>query len=360
MTISASRFEHNQAIGGSDGNSGPGQVDPGVDESFGGAISLIFPGTLDVTGSTFSYNAAIGGNNATATGTDIAEVGVAEGGTICNELGATASFADCTFDHNQATGGHGNTASGPVVDVGSGFGAGIFSGFGGVNAALGPDTLTVQNSILEYNISQGGDHNSGTASVEGLVGVGTGAGIMNFLGSTATVSNSILDNNQANGGRHNTAAGTGAVFAGLGAGGAIYNGLGDYNSAGYGPFDASVVTVTGCSIDQNTAQGGGAGNGEGGGIANVLSATTTVTESAIILNEANGAWGGAGLGGGAFNDATSTLELYDALVTQNQADGSPGIGGGIYTVGTFTQDSHTRIIFNFASTSNDNIYGTVT
>ena len=43
------------------------------------------------------------------------------------------------------------------------------------------------------------------------------------------------------------------------------------------------------------------------------------------------------------------------MVTQNQADGSPGIGGGIYTLGTFTFDAFTVILFNHASTSGDNI-----
>jgi hypothetical protein len=44
-----------------------------------------------------------------------------------------------------------------------------------------------------------------------------------------------------------------------------------------------------------------------------------------------------------------------SVVTQNQADGTPGIGGGIYTVGTFIVDSVTVIKDNQASTSGDNI-----
>ena len=42
-------------------------------------------------------------------------------------------------------------------------------------------------------------------------------------------------------------------------------------------------------------------------------------------------------------------------MTQNQANGSPGIGGGIYTLGTFSYDAFTVILFNHASTSGDNI-----
>jgi hypothetical protein len=44
-----------------------------------------------------------------------------------------------------------------------------------------------------------------------------------------------------------------------------------------------------------------------------------------------------------------------SFVTQNQADGTPGIGGGIYTVGTFIFDAFTVIKENHASTSGDNI-----
>jgi hypothetical protein len=43
------------------------------------------------------------------------------------------------------------------------------------------------------------------------------------------------------------------------------------------------------------------------------------------------------------------------LVTLNNASGAVGIGGGVYTLGTFTYDSQTFIIFNFATTSGDNI-----
>ncbi len=77
--------------------------------------------------------------------------------------------------------------------------------------------------------------------------------------------------------------------------------------------------------------------------------------STITQNEANGGAGGAGLGGGAYNDATSSLALTTSWVTQNQANGTPGIGGGIYTIGTFSVNSFTVIEDNHASTSGNNI-----
>jgi hypothetical protein len=97
------------------------------------------------------------------------------------------------------------------------------------------------------------------------------------------------------------------------------------------------------------------GNDAGSGIANLLSAATMVARSTIAQNEVIGAWGGAGLGGGLFNDATSKPALTDALVTQNHTKGHPGIGGGVYTVGTFSAEVLTVIKQTHASTSGDDI-----
>jgi hypothetical protein len=49
------------------------------------------------------------------------------------------------------------------------------------------------------------------------------------------------------------------------------------------------------------------------------------------------------------------LTLTTPSVTGNHADGQPGIGGGIYNLGTFTFDVFTVIEDNHASTSGDNI-----
>jgi hypothetical protein len=361
LTISQSTFDQNLARAGSGGQGDPGavDVDPSVDVAYGGAIfNLYGPATdfldssLNVSGTTFSGNEAIGGNNATATGTDIVEAGTAEGGALGMEIGVAATITGCTFDHNQAIGGSGNTTSGPVIDNGTGFGGAILSGWGG--QALGATTLTVSNSTFSHNNATGGDNNTGTGTVAGFVGAGVGAGIANYLGGTASISGSDLDHGQARGGRGNTASGTG-VFAGLGAGGGIFNAVGNYNSSGYGQFNRSVLTVTGSTIDHNQAQGGGGDNGAGGGIANLLSATARVDTSALTNNQANGDGGGAGLGGGAFNDASSSLTLTDSSVTQNHANGSPGIGGGVYTLGSFSFDALTSIADNHASTNDDNI-----
>ena len=322
-----------------------------MDYGFGGAIANT-EGSLNITSSIFSHNKAIGGNNSTATADrHCRRSGVRRGVLFTMSLGATATLSGCTFDHNQAQGGNGDTGSGAGGPGRRRPGRRDLAGYGG--DLLWPEHAHRQQQHLTQNDAQGGDNNTGTASVSGLVGTGVGAGIANYAGGTATVSGSVLDNDQASGGNHNTAGGAGAVFAGLGAGGGIFNYLGNYNSSVYGSLGVSVVTVSDCVIDLNQAQGGG-GNGEGGGIANLLGATTTVDNSLLTLNEANGAGGGAGLGGGAYNDRTSSLALTKDLVTLNEADGAPGIGGGVYTLGTFT-DLFTLIVGNHASTSGDNI-----
>jgi hypothetical protein len=351
LTITGSTFVANQARGGSGGSSGPSYPGPFVDYAFGGAIANTFA-SLTISGSRFSFNAALGGNNSTGIGTDIIGAGGAESGAVYSEVGATASISGSVVDDNVAQGGSGNSGTAPVVLVGEGLGGGIANGYGG--SGVGPDTFTITNTAFNHNAALGGDINTGAATVSGLVGTGVGAGIGNYVGGTITISGSPLTLNQARGGHDNTASGSGIIFAGFGAGGAIFNYLSNFNSSVYGPLGASAVTVTGCGIALNLAEGNDGGTGAGGGIANVLGATTTVSSTALTLNLVDGDGSGAGLGGGAYNDATSSLALTRCQVTFNVADGTPGIGGGVYTVGTFT-DALTVIMFNFASTSGDNI-----
>ncbi len=57
------------------------------------------------------------------------------------------------------------------------------------------------------------------------------------------------------------------------------------------------------------------------------------------------------------------MTITDSLITLNVADGGSGggqgIGGGLYMVaGTAALLDNTKVVFNYASTSNDNIYGT--
>src|SRR5205823_9476639 len=98
------------------------------------------------------------------------------------------------------------------------------------------------------------------------------------------------------------------------------------------------------------------GNGQGGGLTNLLGAMTSTSNTAFTDNLALGGPGGAGLGGGLFNDTGSTLTLDGSQATGNHANGSPGIGGGVYNLGTFTFDPATDVSGNHASTSNNDIF----
>jgi hypothetical protein len=125
---------------------------------------------------------------------------------------------------------------------------------------------------------------------------------------------------------------------------------------------------------------GGAGDtggfGRGGGIENVAGATLNVSDSTLIRNQAVGGDaldvgnGGNGLGGGAFNDATSSIMFQGSTIVNNDAIGGAagsggtdgqGIGGGLYLTpgGIACADLVTVIIGNHASTSSDDVFGTL-
>ena len=228
-------------------------------------------------------------------------------------------------------------AAAPWSNVGAGFAAGHLLRLRRHPRMLGPILSPSPTPRSPRTRPRAATSTPAPATVFGLVGAGVEAVIMNYLGGTANVSVSNLDLNQAIGGDHNKASGTGALFVGLGAGGAIYDGLGNYNSSGYGPLGASVVTVSGCTIDLNQAQGGGGGNGEGGGIYVGSGSSATIDQTLITLNLALGGLSGWGSSGG------------------------QGVGGGLFiaTGGSATLKK-SLVIGNWASTSNNDLYGTVT
>ena len=119
-------------------------------------------------------------------------------------------------------------------------------------------------------------------------GTGEGGGLLTTFGVTATLSNTNLMRNLAVGG-----AGAAGGNGGAGLGGGLFN-------DGPSPFGTPSLTLLGCTV---------------------------------LFNEADG---GAGEGG---------------------SDGQ-GIGGGVYNLGTFVYDLATVIAHNHASTSNDNIFTT--
>ena len=104
------------------------------------------------------------------------------------------------------------------------------------------------------------------------------------------------------------------------------------------------LTMSGCLLIGNVAQGGAGGSGadggnaSGGGIFVAMDSSATLDQTVVSMNLALG--GLAGAGGSNSN--------------------GDGIGGGLYiSTGGVVTLKKTTVALNFASTSNDNIYGTV-
>ena len=318
LTVLHSTFVHNQAIGGAGAPGGPGST------GLGGAImsvgSASAPATATVSHSTFLDNQAIGG--AAGVGAPFTRSGL--GGAIMNDAGAF-TVSQSVFHDNEAIGG-----------AGGGFPGGFGAGGAIANVALfGDAILSVSHSTLTDNRAVGGAAGTGTSPQ-----IGKGGGIANFVAgvaplpvtvtATATVTHSTLLGNQAIGG---------------------------------------------------AATGGNGGTGQGGGITNENGGILTVTQSALIGNLAIGGAGGLGgnggngLGGGVFNGApnpfgTPSLTLHHSLVALNRADGGAagsggsaglGVGGGLYLSpgGVACADLLTAILANHASTSDDEVFGTL-
>ena len=207
----------------------------------------------------------------------------------------------------------------------------------------GPSALTVARNGANgtpgfgiFTVSAGAQVAiSGLTVTGGLVGT-VGGGIDNS--GTLTVTDCTLSDNSA-------------------------DGL-EVNSGG-GIFNSGTLTVTDCTLSGNSADGSpffGAG-GSGGGICN--SGTLTVTNSTLINNNsADGSGGGiansdrltvtnstisdnSGSAGGGI-DNSGTLTVFGSNISDNAADeyfglrgSSPGSGGGIYNSGMMTVSGST-------------------
>lgn len=118
----------------------------------------------------------------------------------------------------------------------------------------------------------------------------------------------------------------------------------------------ATLTLAGVVLSRNRAIDSVGSTAEGGAIAIVGNGTVNASDITVQRNRALSSSGGAGLGGGLFVDAGSTLALSDSLVTLNDALGNPGVGGGVYNLGTFSFDVSTSITGNTASTSGNDVF----
>jgi hypothetical protein len=350
-------FIGNQAIASTSGGLGLGGAI--LNGSFDNKIGA----TATITGCTFSYNRAVGGDGGVVSG--LFEDGGAYGGGIHNETGANLTVADCTFTGNQAVAGNGGSggkfARVSLVDVAFG---------GGIGCADGA-VLAVSGSKFSYNLAVGGSNASGSSAGPSRVGNGAGGG----LGSvgTATIANTTFDHNEALGGSDDSGR-SDFTLVGRGTGGGISS------SVLTTPVS---LTVSNCAFTNNQALGGSrdsgsetSGDGLGGGLANFLGSTATITNCNFTSNQAIGGAGSVGtdgnngFGGGVYNDGQSTVTILSSVMASNQAIGGSagmggsvgqGVGGGVYFAsgGTDCLDLFTsmNITGNTASTSNDDLFG---
>jgi hypothetical protein len=351
LIVSDTVFSGNQALGAdhSSGNSAGNAV--------GGAIFTT--GTASVTDSQFTFNLAQAGSNCSgnlcATGSS---------GAIQNS--GSLTVAGSTFSQNQAIGG--NDSSGPLRP-GLGVGGAILSG-----GPTGPNAaLVVTDSTFDHNQAIGGNGNQLVpTSADPLSGPNEafGGGIHLSAGS-ATISNCSFEHNSAIGG-----SGSAGQDGGLAWGG----GLDLFNAFGRGLS----ATVNNCTFSHNSVTGGAGGTGGnggyawGGGLANLLGATLTLSNSTVENNLAIGGDGGLGgnggdgQGGGIFQDgnAHSILILMGDTIDKNHAIGGAaglggsdgeGVGGGLYLTpgGVGCADTLTAIFANHATTSDDDVFGTL-
>jgi hypothetical protein len=345
LALTSDIFSANEAVGGS------GQ---GVQYAFGGAIysQLFFFSTPNptltttISDSLFTGNQAIGGTGVPSFNTET------EGGALAL-TDTPASVTNTSFIGNQALGSPGTSASafppffGPL-------------GIGGAVETSGA-AMSIQGGLISGNVASGGKGGDASAGTGGPGGYAWGGGI--FVGGqgSLTIAGTTIAGNSAQGGAGGQ--GTTGGNGGFGQGGGVYVFFGG---------SAKLVNAT---IIGNTAKGGAAGKGttlgvagdaQGGGVFEFAS-TLKISGGVIAGNSAVGGQGGGnGEGGGVFNSGTSAnASLTDVLVALNSAiggsGGGKGYGGGLYiATGVIAILTDTEVAGNFATTSNNNIYGPYT
>lgn len=291
----------------------------------GGAIVNSGFATLTAFNCQFIDNVAYGGTR------------YAFGGAIGNVTESVAIIEDCTFTDNKVISGGtnyggaiGNFGGSELTAIDCKFGKNTASGiefgekaFGGAIATRpgtvdGSGSLTmIENCLLIANLS------SGATGGVGRSGADAGGGAIYNFSSTLIAASSTLLENEAQGGN------------GVDSGGSAYGGA--VLVAGTGSNLAPQVEFRRCDFLENIASGGSPGS-EIAGLA---------------------------LGGALYNASSCWVDFRESTISGNWAvEGRHGygVGGGVYTSGIVTADKRTirRIVDNKASTSNDNVFGTIT
>ena len=241
----------------------------------------------------------------------------AGGGVFCLDIfGGPVLIADSTLTGNEAVGG-----SGPAPALAEG---------GGISLVLVPSGVVTGCKVVN-NVAQGGSGGAGSAGADGVSG-----GIDLAGGSVVTVSDTLIVQNQAIGGA-----------GGAGSRRRLRRRRRHQRRHRRHPFRFPRQLLADAQQFHRRRQrghrrrrrlGASGGNAWGGGVSVLAGSSAAIDDALIVLNAAlggsagTGGASGQGLGGGLFIDA----------------------GAGV------TLSKSTRVLLNFASTSDDNIFGVYT
>lgn len=261
-------------------------------DAWGGGLASRGTANVIINGSTFTANAAIGGNGGNfnnGAGSN------ARGGSIYFEAG-TLNIDGSRIDNSNATGGLGGNGPGNQQNGGMG---GIANG-GGVYIASG--TATVNNSTFESCSATGG--NSGTGQNGTNAGADSGGGGMYSTGNV-TLTNSTFNLNSSTGGDAGDAFGPDCFGAHQAGGGGAARG-------GAILADGGSLIINTATFASNSANGGDGGDG---GPTNV----------GTCAQSEHGA-GGLAHGGAITNNNSATLNIKHGTISGNSAQaGNTGV-----------------------------------
>ncbi|HEV3386652.1 MAG TPA: hypothetical protein VG097_17685 [Gemmata sp.] len=366
-TINDNTFTGNKALGGVPGASGGGGA---ISDS---SFTIGATANMTVTGCTLNDNAAIGEAGGGAEGSP--NFGSGQGGGINNF--ANLIVSDSTLTNNLALGSPLAPGVAPAQSSNSGSsvaGGGIFelSNFTSDGTLL-PATMLVEDSTLSCNQAVGGAGSAGNAANPPSAGsIGEGGGISVVVFSSAQVVGCTLADNVAQGG---AGGGSGAV-GGAGVSGGIDIAISSSLSVNNTNFIGNLAI--GGAGGFGTAGGDGIGGGINVGTGDITgypdNCSLTLTSSNFIGNLAvggaagSGGNGGNGQGGGLSVLTGCSASIDPSLIFANFALGGShgqggvsgqGIGGGLYiqTDAGVTLGNPGEVFLNFASTSNDDIFG---
>jgi uncharacterized repeat protein (TIGR01451 family) len=336
LVLSGDTVRDNGAQGGAGGHGGFGGIvgsgANGSGNGYGGAGgagggtlgggAYVSGGTVQITGSTFQTNRAVGGDGGpggdgglTVSGKNGpggygGDGGTAQGGGLF-VAGGSVQITDDTFQSNTALGGDGGVG-GSGGNRGGPPGATGATGNGGnaQGSAVAVTGGSVQLSAdrLKDNFGTGGANRSSSAGVHG--GGNARGGGLYVSGGSVVLGSSAVFGNVANGG-----VATAAPGSGVGGGVAQYGGT---------------LQLFDDTIAQNQVSGGFATSGAspgiawGGGLA-LIQGSARLTNNTIAQNAALGS---SGVGGGLI-DIFSTAALANNIFAYNSASLAPDVDGSI-------------------------------